>query len=253
MKKVFNLLTLTFICISSALAESGKSVPGYFGARNAASLFVNPNISVGEKLVERLFKPDIGLSFERAVNRRASYTIAVGTNSGYFDENDYFRFFELLNNRIVIDNKELYEIQGKIHYSNKFVSISKSFYSLRSGSIAPQGKYFKLGLKWNFFKITKDDLNYQMYDNVTSWYRNPETDFKTRILGTITSEFGAKRFLTKNIYVQRSIAFNLPLNFWLTGNYSSYENMNDYNESFLGYRLSYMQTFSFNISLGYAF
>lgn len=234
-------------------AQNGKSIPGYLGARNAISFNVTPHVSINERLVDRLIKPYLGISLERAINRRSSVTVAIGQGDSYFEESDYYRFMEITSNELILsNNEEIYGFNGRLTYSNQYLSISKSYYFLGAGSIAPQGKYFKMGLNWNFYKIKKDNFEYLSYSSGKT-YTNPETDFVRRTLGSFNMEFGSKRFIGKNLFIQKSIAFNTPLNFWSTDNGFEYRSINDFNETFIGYKLGYVQTLNFTLSLGYAF
>lgn len=249
---LLSLMLLVLPVYSGLQAQNGKSIPGYFGARNAVSFVVSPNVSLSERLFDRLLNPYLGVNLERAINRRSSINIGFGTNSSWFNGYDYYRFTDYAEADLYLEGNSVGEFSGKLFYSNHYFSVSKSFYFLGAGSIAPQGKYFKMGLNWNFYKITKDQMGYYVYSK-SKTYSNPDSDFKTRTLGSFNMELGSKRFIGKNLFLQTAIAFNTPLNFWSTESGYDYRNINDFNESFIGYKLGYIQTCNISVSLGYAF
>jgi len=247
MTKKFILL----ICFSSGLfsfANNGKSVPGYLGSKNAASIKIQPNFATSEDILRQLLRPSLGVTFERVINRRSSFTIAFGNSKNSISANAYYPF-EDRGNYLILDNsvyKSYYE--GYLNYNNTYLSISKSYYNLLSGSIAPMGFYTKIGYTLNLQKITKDNLTYKIGPNP-----NGNSQYKTQYTSSINLEFGSKRFINKNIFIQKSVAFNLPFNFWTTSNYENYNNIEDYNETNLNFYLSKARTLNISIGVGAAF
>jgi hypothetical protein len=242
---------ILLICFSLNLlsfANNGKSIPGYLGSKNAAAIKIQPNFALSENLLRQLIRPSIGLTYERVINRRSSFTIGFGSSKNSIGDSAYYPF-EDRGNYLILDNS-VYpsSYYGYINYNNTYLSISKSYYNLLSGSIAPMGFYTKIGYTLNLQKITEDNLSYKIGPNP-----NGNSQYKTQYTSSFNLEFGSKRFINKNIFIQKSIAFNLPFNFWSTSNYHNYNNIEDYNETNLNFYLSKARTLNLSIGVGAAF
>ncbi len=247
MIKKFTLL-ICFLINLYSFASNGKSIPGYLGSKNAVAIKIQSNFAISEDLLRQLIRPSLGLTYERVINRRSSFTIGFGSSKNSIGVPTYYSFEER-GNYLILDNsgyKSYYE--GYLNYNNKYLTISKSYYNLASGSIAPMGFYTKFGYTLNLQKITEDKFTYLIGTNP-----NGNTQYKTQFTSSINFEFGSKRFINKNIFIQKSIAFNLPFNFWSTSNYHNYTNIEDYNETNLNFYLSKTRTLNFSIGVGAAF
>jgi hypothetical protein len=242
---------ILLICFSLNLlsfANNGKSNPGYLGSKNAVSFKIQPNFATSEDVIRQLIRPSLGLTYERVINRRSSFTIGFGNSKNSISAYAYYPF-EDKGNYLILDNS-VYpsSYYGYINYNNTYLSISKSYYNLLSGSIAPMGFYTKIGYTLNLQKITEDNLSYKIGPNP-----NGNSQYKTQYTSSFNLEFGSKRFINKNIFIQKSIAFNLPFNFWSTSNYHNYNNIEDYNETNLNFYLSKARTLNLSIGIGAAF
>ncbi len=250
------VLTCIFCILTFHDMRAQKSVPGYLGSRNLVGIKVMPNISFDEMFVNQLLLPSINLNYEWVQSRRGSVSFSAGQANNILYEEHYARFrgnentlFVTVNNKLV----KVKEYHGQLNYNNTYFSVSKSFYNLRSGSIAPQGKYFKMGLTINLMRIKKDQFEYTVEDNKSTKFTNPNETFKTLKLGSFNMEFGAKRFMGKHIFIQKALAVNMPFNFWTSSTSHAYYNLEDYNETNLIYAVSVAQTLNLSLALGYAF
>jgi hypothetical protein len=247
MTKKFILL----ICFSSSLfsfANNGKSIPGYLGSKNAASIKIQPNFATSEDILRQLLRPSLGVTFERVVNRRSSFTIAFGNSKNTISSSSYYPFIENKNNRLAFSNTAYSSpIEGSVDYRNTYFSIAKSYYNLASGSLAPLGFYTKIGYTLNLQKIIKDNMRYEIGNNP-----NGASLYQTQYTSSLNLEFGSKRFISKNIFIQKSVAFNLPFNFWTTSN-TRFLNIEDFNETNLNFYLSKARTLNISIGIGAAF
>ena len=61
--------------------------------------------------------------------------------------------------------------------------------------------------------------------------------YQTQYTSSLNLEFGSKRFINKNFFIQKSIAFNLPFNFWTTSN-TRFLNIEDFYDTNLFFYLS---------------
>ena len=230
-------------------AENGKSIPGYLGSLNAASLKIQSNIAISNDVINQLLRPSIGMSYERVLSRRGSITLGIGNSKNSFNQESYNSFTERAN-RLILDNSAWYNarIQGNIKYSNSYFSIAKSYYNLASGSMAPMGFYTKIGYTLNLQKIIQDNMTYIIGANP-----NGNSSYKTQHTSSINLEFGSKRFISKNIFIQKSLAFNWPFNFWSTSKNLYFYNIEDFNETHLNFYLSKARTINASIGIGAAF
>lgn len=251
MKKVIiTFIWVIFNCIQLH-ADSGKSIPGYLGSKNTLCFSIMPNIYPTFNNL-----PMMSITYERVLTRKSCISIAYGYKSGKINETDYSKFESHKNDLMVIyDGSEaLTFYKGYITYSQKQYSISKTNYILRLGSIAPQGKFIRYGFTLNEYRIQSDSMTYSMYgNNKTLYFKAPSSDYKTKRLGFINFEYGSTRFVSKNIFIRKAIAFNLPLNFWETTSFKVYNNIEDFNESNLGSFISQTQKLNLTLGIGIAF
>ena len=246
-KKIFLLYSLLLTIIG--FANNGKSVPGYLGSKNAVSLKFQSNVAVSDDFLSQLLRPSVGATYERVINRRSSLSLGFGNSKNRIYDYAYYPFLDNRYNDLILDNTNSYtSLDGYVSYNNTYFNVSKSYYNLASGSIAPMGFYTKIGYTLNFQKITKDAMTYYIGANP-----NGNSLYKTQRTSSLNLEFGSNRFINKNIFIQKSIAFNLPFNFWSTSRDNVFNNIEDFNETYLNFYLSKARTFNISIGIGAAF
>ncbi|HEY1046325.1 MAG TPA: hypothetical protein VGF79_07795, partial [Bacteroidia bacterium] len=201
--------------------------------------------------------PMMNVSFEKATSRKSSITFSFGFKSGIVTESDYDRFKSRSNKLMVVYNGDetLTFFNGDVRYNQSYFSLSKTFYLLRYGSIAPQGKFIRYGFSLHSYKINKDMMTYSYYDDQDQKisFSHPVDNYKSKKLGFINFEFGSMRFISKNFFIRKAVAFNLPLNFWRTTGNKTFNSIEDFNETNLGYFISNTQKINFSLGLGFAF
>jgi len=253
------LFILGFFVCTFGMGQIQKSIPGFLGSRNAVSVEVMPNFALSEQMLQQFLSPAIGLTFERAMSRRGSLSISIGHSSGVLNEYAYmgFRESQYRNNSLYVyiadEPKKVFSLDGWMHYRNNYVTVAKSYYRLKSGSIAPQGKFLKLGLTYQIFKITKEDFDYTIDDGSYSKRKNPGKQYKSLNMASFMIEFGSKRFISKHLFFQKAFSLNIPGNLWTTSRGKTYYNIDDYNETNLAFFLSKSQIFNFSLAFGAAF
>ncbi len=242
---------ILFVCFSInfySFASNGKSIPGYLGSKNAAAIKIQSNLATSEDFLLQLLRPSIGISYERVLSRRGSITLGFGNSKNTIYSSSYYPFVENKNNRLAFSNTAYSSpIEGSVEYRNTYFSIAKSYYNLASGSLAPLGFYTKIGYTLNLQKIIKDNMLYLIGSNP-----NGTSLYQTQYTSSLNLEFGSKRFINKNIFIQKSIAFNIPFNFWTTSN-TRFVNIEDFNETNLNFYLSKARTLNLSIGIGAAF
>lgn len=235
-------------------AQTGKSIPGFLGSKNCISLTSKVNFNPNSDLFLQLFSPSKGLQFERATSRRGSVSFGFTNQKITIDEYSYDAF-HYKDNDLNIPGWNAYgytSYKGNISINEKHFFIAKSYYHLGLGSIAPQGAYlrFKYNLYWQ--TITKDDMEYG--NGVTTKKNiNGNNLYKTQNTSSVGIEFGRKRFINKNIFFEKSVAFNFPSNFWHTSSNTQYGSIEDFNETHMNYYMSKNRTVQFQLSIGAAF
>lgn len=254
----FAIFLLFCLSVLSSDAQYRKSIPGYLGSKNAFAISVMPNIVSTATLFDLNQIPPLGLLYERAISRRGSLSFCLGLSSGVINMDAYKGFSYNRNNklRVMVNgiSRALEEMDGRLSYKYQYYSVAKSYYMLRSGAIAPQGKYIKSGLTLYRYQIVRDDMSYRIYDGFKfETYTNPNGQFRQLLSGSFLLEFGAKRFLGKHVFYQKAIAVNIPFNFWESSQGKTYYNIDEYNEANLGLHLSKIQTFNLSLSIGMAF
>jgi hypothetical protein len=248
---------LTYFCFLSCglvNAQAEKSIPGFLGSRNAVCIKVMPNIAFDHMFESQLLSPSINLNIERAISRRGSLTFSIGKANNIITAGSYDRFTNV-KNRLVVSSKnasvKVDRLDGEVQYSNTYFSIAKSYYNLQSGSIAPQGKYFKVGYTLNLLKIKKDNLTYIL--EYGGSLTHTDGKYKTRSLGSLNMETGSKRFISRHLFFQKAFAINIPFQFWGISRNNTFFNVEDYNESNLIAVVSVVQTLNVSLAFGYAF
>ena len=249
-------LSILLLCLLPyfANAQYGKSVPGFLGAKNCISISLQPNINPSVDLLNQLVHPGKGLQYEIVTSRRGSVSVGYTVQNIKIDEYSY-EAFDYKDNDLSIPNFNIYDrtrYEGTIDINEKHFFIAKTYYHLSMGSIAPQGGYIRF--KYNMYsqKITDDQME---YSNGTVHKKNPNGAalYKTQNMSSVGIELGRKRFINKNIFIEKSVAFNLPNNFWSTSSDQIYRNIEDFNETHMNYYMSKNRTLQFHISLGFAF
>lgn len=252
-------LSIMLISLLPAIAwgQSGKSIPGYLGSRNTISLSITPNIVPGDLyFFQQLINPALSISYERATNRRNSFYCSVSTMTGYFDA-------EVLDNYLSNQHDKLYVkvngtptqiggFDGSLVYNVKTITIGRGYYHLKSGSIAPQGKSFRMGLNYNIFKVVSDELEYHAEYGAIS-FKNPNNDYKARGIFSFNMEFGSRRFITRHLFFRKSFSLNIPSSLWVAVRNKTFNNIEDFNETHLAFFISKVQTLNVSIGIGAAF
>ena len=251
------ILPVFLLCFPAANAQVEKSVPGFLGSRNAVSIKVMPNLTFDSEFFTQLVTPNILISYERAISRRSSFTICAGQTRSLFGDDAVLRFRNSRRNKLYITKAGkpvlVSDHEGYMRYRNTTLSIAKSYYSLKKGSIAPQGKFFKLGLTLNLIKLERDSFSYQLQGETDRVYNPGNTTYNTMSMGSANFEFGSKRFISNHLFFQKGFAINIPFNVWMTSRNHSYYNIDDYNETNLYFLTSVVQTLNVSLAFGYAF
>lgn len=259
-KKLIGLTAIIFT-INFCNAQY-KSVPGYMGVKNCVSLGTKHHIIFNdENFIQNLvFQPSIELTFDRTLNRRSSIGLTFGNHNFTIKGNSAMAKFEFRSNLIIdVDGEAVTAFtldKGNTKFTNNYFTFFKTYFMKKRGAIAPMGKYFKLGVTANFYKIKEDNNIYNYQDPNTEKqeeFKNSNTTWNTEQLYVANFEFGNRTFLSNNIFFNKSIGLNFPVNFYTTVHERFYQNESDYNEQFVKYYFTRMQAFNLNFSLGYAF
>lgn len=253
MRRVFLILLIALPF--SAWSQKGKSIPGYLGQRNTISLSLVPNIAPGQ-FIQQLINPALSISYERATSRRNSFYCSISSMTGYFDADVLDNYMDQQHDRLYVkvngSSALIGGSDGTLTYNVKTISIDRGYYHSKSGSIAPQGKSFRLGLTYNMFKVTSDDLEYHTEHGAIS-FKNPNNDYKRHGMFSFNMEFGSRRFLTKHLFFRKSVSFNIPFNLWTAVRNTTFNNIEDFNETHLAFFVSKTQTLNVSIGIGAAF
>ena len=246
-----HLLTISIFLIftTGIKANSGKSIPGYLGNRNVVSLNILPNIS----LQAHNF-PMMNLSIERATSRKTSYSLSFGHKIAIVKDYSINQFSRDL--QVIYDGKPTYtNLDGELKYRQSQLTISRISYLSKYGSIAPMGKFIRFGYTLNLYKIIEDNMDYSLYTEFyqTVRFKNPENDFKTLNFGVLNLEFGSMRFLSRQLFVRKAMAFNFPLNYLGKFSGNTFNNINNHNESKLALYIAKTQMLNISLGIGYAF
>lgn len=247
--KHFLSITICLFFTIGVKANWGKSIPGYLGNRNVISLNILPNISS-----EAHNLPMMNLLIERATSRNTSYSFSFGHKIAIAKDyaiNQFNRDLEVYYDGKPIDTY----FYGELKYRQNQLTISRTSYLSKYGSIAPLGKFIRLGYTLNIYKIIEDNMDYSLYSTTyqTVKFKNTENDFKARSFGVVNLEFGSMRFLSKQLFLRKAIAFNFPLNYLAKSTGAAFNNINDHNESKLALYIAKTQMFNFSFGIGYAF
>ncbi len=260
MKKII-LFTINIVAFNYCFSQY-KSVPGYMGVKNCVSIGTKHHVIFNdENFIQNLvFQPSIEFSYDRTLNRRSTIGFTYGNHNFIIKGNSAMAKFEFRSTlKFEVDN-ELVNVyttnKGNTKFTNNYFTFYKTYFMKKRGAIAPMGKYFKLGLTANFFKIKEDNNIYTYRDPNTEKqeeYKNTNTTWNAGQLYVANFEFGNRTFLSKNIFFNKSIGLNFPVNFYTTSQENFYQNESDYNEQFVKYYFTRMQAFNLNFSIGYAF
>lgn len=255
MRKLF-ISVIAFSAIG-ACAQSGKSIPGYMGLRNTLSFNITPNIAPREfYFLQQLTHPAMSISYERATNRRNSFYCSFSTMTNAMDAEIVDNYQDNQNDQLYVkvngSSSRIGGFDGTLTYNVKTITIGRGYYHLKSGSIAPQGKSFRIGLTYNIFKVVSDDLQYHVEYGSMS-FKNPDNDYKSHGTFSVNMEFGSRRFITKHLFFRKSIAFNIPGNLWVAVRNKVFNNIEDYDETHLAFFVSKIQTLNVSVGIGAAF
>jgi hypothetical protein len=250
----FIALLLIVIAPNAIIAQNGKSIPGFLGSKNCISLTAQANVNPNMDFFLQLFSPSKGIQFERVTSRRGSVSFGYTNQNITIDEYS-FDAFHYKDNDLFVPAWNSYgytSYKGRISFAENHFFIAKTYYHLALGSIAPQGAYmrFKYNLHWQ--KVTNDEME---YGNGVTTKKNPNGNslYKTQNTSSFGLEFGRKRFFNKNLFIEKSVAFNLPNNFWHTSSDTKYSSIEDFNETHMNYYMSKNRTVQFHLSVGLAF
>lgn len=257
MKKKYFIIFLLFIKLNIVQSKPFKSVPGFRNNRNTISLGLRSYIPMNDLTISNMLQVSKEITYDRVLNRRSTVSFSIGQQNYKIRSSQTLRNFLDLDNRLFVndfgDEVQIVYPLGEIEFSNVHFNISKTFFISNFGAIAPYGKYFKMGITNYFLKIKKDNMTYRTNNFSNKTYKNPDNDFVTKSLMALNFELGSKVFFYKNMFFNKSVSFNFPLNFWSEGKYNTYTNMSTFHETYLKRYVSGMQTININLALGFAF
>lgn len=258
MKKIFCIINaLLLLSITDGNAQKEKSVPGYLGKRNCLGLYGTFNLTTTKDFQNQIVQPEAGFEYEKVMNRRGAYVFSAGIRNGTMDKYSLKpeeREHKFLS---VIDGNKTYtlsEEDGRQSYSCNSISLSRVYYMLGRGAIAPQGKYLRLGVTWMFYKLKSDDMNYSYYNNFNQKIQvnNQDQDFKSMNKGFFAFELGSRRFFGNSVYFRKSLSVNIPFDFWADLGVREYNRITDYQEDMLHQYISNMNVLRLNLAIGIA-
>lgn len=241
------LITLLFMGVSSLLGLENrqKIVPGFLGSRHSIRAGIAP--SFGEFI--RPFA-----EYEYVTSRRNSWTFQVVSSTFELNPDQIESAYTTSGTGVYLDpmdrGSRIYLREGGIQARYKTFLLARNRYYLNKGSIAPQGKYFRYGLLFSVINFENDmifedlKLNPNRYSHRSSGKR--ETLF-------FQFELGVKRFISKNLFINQSITFNVPYSFWSGYETVSYEDIKLYGGNALEMIHHSRNTFNLSLSLGFAF
>jgi len=255
MRKLLSISILSLLPLT-IWSQSGKSIPGYLGSRNALSLNIAPNVIPNDQFIQQLIDPTVSISYERATSRRNSFFLSIGTCTGSFNGDVPYNYLLNQHNKLYVKVNgtptRIGLIDSLLLYNVKTISIGRCYYHLKSGSIAPQGKSLRLGLTYNIYKVLKDDLVYHTETGGIT-FMNPNNSYKSHGMLSFNMEFGSRRFITKHLFFRKSFSVNIPFNLWTAVRNQTFNNIEDFNETHLAFFISKVQTVNFSIGVGAAF
>lgn len=251
------LISLISSLYPTVWAQSGKSIPGYLGSRNALSLNLAPNVVLPfDQFLNNFITPALSISYERATSRRNSFYLSASTQLNIIDSDLMDNYLGNQRDKLFVkvngSQTQIGGFGGYLLYNVKTLSIGRGYYHLKSGSLAPQGKSFRIGLTYNIFKVISDSLQYHGEIGGLS-FNNPNNDYKSHGMLSLNMEFGSRRFIGKHLFFRKSFSFNIPFNLWTAVRNKTFNNIEDFNETYVAFYNSKVQTVNVSIGIGVAF
>lgn len=233
-----------------------KSIPGFLGKRNLVSLNYiggivkkDPFTNYNQYYTQN---PNLQLSYERVLNRKKSILLSI-SHGGFKVSNSYL--YDIYSLEKIIQNGKAYEIyDGTIDFNVTSFHLSSHIYMRNKGALAPLGKYFVYGFSHSLINIKKTDLLY--YDNSNNPLKLPNISHSSISLNTFFIGFGSKRFISNNIFINKMIQFNLPLNFYsstFNTDYITPVQRVDLENNIAKFAFSRQNTLNFSIGVGTTF
>jgi hypothetical protein len=233
-----------------------KSIPGFLGKKNCLSINYiggivkkDPLVSHGQYYSQN---PNLQITFERVLNRKKTILFSV-SNGGFRADNEYL--YDLFDGNMVRSNgKSYYVDEGLIDFNVTSFHLSCQVYFRNNGAVAPLGKYFVYGLSQSIINIKEVDLYYRDYSSPP--VKLPKIAHTSTSLSTFFIGFGSKRFIDNNIFINKMIQFNLPLNFYSPpleqGSFIAIPR-SDLEKSIAKFAFSRQNTLNFSVGVGAAF
>jgi len=236
-----------------------KSIPGYLGKKNCLSLNYIGGIVKKDPFVSHdqyySQNPNLQITFERVLNRKKTILLSV-SNGGFRVDNEYL--FDIFDSEAIREKGKTYFIDengGKIDFNVTSFHLSSQVYFRNNGAVAPLGKYFVYGLSHSIINIKEVNLLYSENYTIPS-VKLTKIDRTSTSLSTFFIGFGSKRFIDNNIFINKMIQFNLPLNFY-TPNVNQYSNIptlrGDLENNIVKFAFSRQNTLNFSVGVGAAF
>jgi hypothetical protein len=236
-----------------------KSIPGFLGKKNCLSINYiggivkkDPLVSHGQYYTQN---PNLQITFERVLNRKKTILFSV-SNGGFRVDNEYL--FDIFDSEAIREKGKTYFIDengGKIDFNVTSFHLSSQVYFRNNGAVAPLGKYFVYGLSHSIINIKEVNLLYSENYTIPS-VKLTKIDRTSTSLSTFFIGFGSKRFIDNNIFINKMIQFNLPLNFY-TPNVNQYSNIptlrGDLENNIVKFAFSRQNTLNFSVGVGAAF
>jgi hypothetical protein len=236
-----------------------KSIPGFLGKKNCLSI----NYIGG--IVKRAYlstpdgyfskKPNLQITFERVLNRKKTVLFSI-SNGGFKADNE--SLFDIFDSEAIREKGKTYFIDengGKIDFNVTSFHLSSQVYFRNNGAVAPLGKYFVYGLSHSIINIKEVNVLYSENYTIPS-VKLTKIDHTSTSLSTFFIGFGSKRFIDNNIFINKMIQFNLPLNFY-TPNVNQYAYKptlrGDLENNIAKFAFSRQNTLNFSVGVGAAF
>lgn len=257
MKK--NTLTILFPLFFINIITAQRSNPGYLGKKNCLSYGTRQYISFFREFNNYIVDFNGELNYEIVTNRKASWQFAFGFNKSTIKDAYSYDFFGSIILKSPLDNKyyHSYISTADLDFRVTHFNVSRVFYLNRKGAIAPLGMSFKLGLNYDLINVIRDNNTYN-YSNYNSGiytnysYKNNQKAKNNKRLTSLNMEFGSKRFFNDKIFYRKSIAYNLPLDFYIN-NKIDLMDANDFNVYSTHIQYRSVQSLTISLGIGVAF
>jgi len=251
MKSFFTYIFFTFIIIGSV---NSQSYIGYFGKRNVAFLDLGLGLtpqSQGLKNRGLFFaRPNfkMGIELERSLNSKMSICFQWKYMPATYSESNYNTNLANYFSKFILD------YGGMAKLSLQTYGISAKSYINKRGGIAPNGKYFQIGLNYNRVKVIDQEMihyvskgyNYGVVEHIAEI---PNSSYYSVLVG-----FGNQKMIkSKNNYFVLNTAIYSNLSLSLINRVGTLQPIEETASLVLKSYLSELDLVTFKVGLGYLF